>query len=518
MKLVTAEKMRKIDEETINSIGIPGILLMENAGRAVVETIKEEYSPLEEKSVCIFSGSGNNGGDGIVVARHLFAGGIKVRLFLLGRKEKIKGETAINLKIAFNLGVQIKEVTSSEGMKSLKEELKLADIVVDALLGTGAKGAPRGIMKEIVSLINRFSRNIVAVDIPTGVDADTGEVEGEAIKANCTVTFAYPKQGLYLYPGMDYAGKIKVADIGIPYTLPEAETRCNLLTSADIAKDIFKRKLSSHKGNFGHLLVIAGSRGMTGAAALTSLAALRAGAGLVTLGIPESLNPVLEVKLTEAITLPLPQTEEGSLSFRALKKIEEFSKKCEAVALGPGISTNKETAKLVKMLVKQLTIPLIIDADGINVLGDETALLSKYKAPLIITPHPGELSRLLHTSIKEIQKDRIGFALTLAKNTGGIALLKGARTVIADKEGTIWINSTGNPGIASGGSGDVLTGIIGGLLVQGFSTLTAAKLGAYLHGLAGDLAAQIKGEVSLIATDILNNLPEAIRRIKSGCC
>jgi len=488
--------MREIDEKTINSIGIPAIVLMENAGRAVVETIKEEYSPLEGKSIYIFSGSGNNGGDGIVAGRFLFNKGIKVKLFLLGRKEKIKGEAAINLNIALNSGIEIKEITSSEKIKSLEEELKVADIVIDALLGTGAKGAPRGIMKEMVSLINRYGRNIVAVDIPTGVDADTGEVEGEAIQANCTVTFAYPK---------------------IPYTL-EVKTKYNLLTSADIPKDIFKRKLSSHKGDFGHLLVIAGSRGMTGAATLTSLAALRAGAGLVTLGIPESLNAILEAKLTEAMTLPLPQTEKGSLSCKALKKIEEFSKKCEAIALGPGVSTHKETAELVKMMIKQLTIPLIIDADGINALSDEITLLSRYKAPLIITPHPGELSRLLHISVKEIQKERIGSALTLAKNTGGIVLLKGARTVIADKEGNAWINSTGNPGMATGGSGDVLTGIIGGLLVQGFSALTAVKLGVYLHGLAADLAAQIKGEVSLIAGDILNNLPEAIRRIKSGCC
>jgi len=226
-------------------------------------------------------------------------------------------------------------------------------------------------MKEIVSLINRYSRNIVAVDIPTGVNADTGEVEGEAIKADCTVTFAYPKQGLYLYPCMDYAGKIKVADIGIPHTL-KVKTKCNLFTLADIPKDIFKRKLSSHKGDFGHLLVIAG------------------------LGIPESLNTILEVKLTETMTLPLPQTEEGSLSCKALKKIEEFSKKCKAIAVGPGISTHQETMELVRMMLKQLTVPLIIDADGINALSGEITLLTEYKAPLILTPHPGELSRLLH--------------------------------------------------------------------------------------------------------------------------
>ncbi len=541
MKLVTAEEMRSLDEEAIKKIGIPSIVLMENAGLKTAQIIEKEYSPLKGKSVYIFCGPGNNGGDGMVVARHLFNQGIKVKIFLLGKKEKLKKDAARNLAITEKMGISIKEITSSEDIESLKKELtpspfplpygerikvrgkrkflyyelKEVEVVVDALLGTGSKGAPRGLMKEAITLINKYSKNILALDIPTGVDADTGEVAGEAVKADHTITFAYPKRGLYLYPGMDYAGKIKVVDIGIPSTLEEKRIKSNLLTSSDVSKDLFYRKLSSHKGSFGHLLVIAGSEGMTGAASLSALAALRVGAGLVTLGIPESLNPILEIKLTEVMTLPLPESKEKTLSYRAFEKIEKFSQRCKAIALGPGISLHKESKELVTMIIKRLNIPLVLDADGINALVGEVSLLSKYKAPLIITPHPGEMSRLLKIRVEEVQKDRIKSAITLAKKTGTITVLKGARTIIADKEGNNWINSTGNPGMASAGSGDVLTGIIGGLLVQGIPPLEAAKFGVYFHGYAADLVIQEKEEMSLIASDILENLPGAIRRIKS---
>ncbi len=518
MKLVTAEEMRSLDEEAIKKIGIPSIVLMKNAGLKTAQVIEKEYSPLKGKYVGIFCGPGNNGGDGMVVARHLFNYGIKVKIFLLGKKEKLKKDAARNLAIAEKMDIFIKEITSSEDVEFLKNELKEAEVVVDAILGTGSRGAPRGLMKEVITLINTCSKNILALDIPTGVDADTGEVAGEAVKADYTVTFAYPKRGLYLYPGMDYAGRIKIVDIGIPSTPEEKRIKSELLTSSDISKDLFYRKPSSHKGSFGHLLVIAGSEGMTGAASLSALAALRMGAGLVTLGIPESLNPILEIKLTEPMTLPLPETKEKTLSYRAFEKIKKFSQKCKAIALGPGISGHKESKELVSMIIKRLNIPLVLDADGINALSGQVSLLSKYKAPLIITPHPGEMSRLLKISLEEVQKDRIKSATTLAKKAGAIAVLKGARTIIADKEGNSWVNSTGNPGMASAGVGDVLTGIIGGLLAQGISPLEAAKAGVYLHGYAADLAIQKKEEMSLIASDILAHLPEAIRRIKSEYC
>ncbi|MFQ5835728.1 MAG: NAD(P)H-hydrate dehydratase [bacterium] len=517
MKVVTSQEMQKLDELAIKTIGIPSIVLMENAGIKVVEAIEKEYSPLPGKSVYILCGPGNNGGDGMVVARHLFNRGVIVEVFLLAEKTRIKGDASINLSIAEKLGIGVKKVNSAQDLKLLHQELNHADIIVDALLGTGSTLPLRGLMRETVSLVNQCSRCTIAVDLPTGLDADTGEVPGEAIKANLTVTFAYPKRGLYLYPGINYAGKIEVVDIGIPSSLGEEKVRCNLLTSSDIQKDLFYRKPSSHKGNFGHLLVIAGSPGMTGAATLTALSALRVGAGLVTLGIPESLNPVLEIKLTEVMTLPLPETPQKTLSSEAFGKIKEFSGRCRAMALGPGISVEKETKKLVKMIMRGLNIPLVLDADGINNLVGEISLLQKYGAPLVITPHPGEMSRLLEI-VEEVQKNRIESTVALARVAGAIAVLKGAGTIIADKEGDSWINSTGNPGMASGGTGDVLTGIIGGLLVQGFSPLLAAQIGVYLHGLAGDLAAQKKTETSLIAGDVLENLPDAIRRVKNEYC
>jgi len=353
------------------------------------------------------------------------------------------------------------------------------------------------------------------VDIPTGVDANRGEVRGEAIKAEYTVILAYPKRGLYLYPGMDYTGEIEIVDIGIPTGLEGDKINSELLTPSGISKKLFFRKPSSHKGSFGHLLVIAGSPGMTGAASLTALSALRVGAGLVTLGIPEDLNPILETKLTEVMTLPLPQSKDKTLCKEGFEKIKDFSQKCKAMAIGPGISSNKQTKELISMIIDQLNIPLVIDADGINVLAGELSLLKKYKASLIITPHPGEMSRLVGTSAEEIQKDRIRSAVALARRIGAIVVLKGARTVIASKEGNSWVNLTGNPGMATGGSGDILTGIIGGLLVQKLSSLEAAKTGVYLHGYAADLAAQKKGETSLIASDTLETIPEAIRRIKN---
>jgi len=515
MKVVTSQEMQKLDELAIKTIGIPSIVLMENAGIKVVEVIEKEYSPLPGKSVYILCGPGNNGGDGMVVARHLFNRGVGVKVFLLAEKNRIKGDAATNLSIAERLGIGVKEVNSTQDLKLLHQEFNHADIIVDALLGTGSTLPLRGLMREVVSLINQCSRHTIAVDLPTGLDADTGEVPGEAIKANFTVTFAYPKRGLYLYPGINYAGKIEVVDIGIPSSLGEEKVRCNLLISSDIQKDLFYRKLSSHKGNFGHLLVIAGSLGMTGAATLTALSALRVGAGLVTLGIPESLNPILEIKLTEVMTLPLPEHPPKTLASESFGKIEEFSGRCRAMVLGPGISVEEETKKLVKMIMGGLDIPLVLDADGINNLVGEISLLQKYRSPLLITPHPGEMSRLLENTVEEVQKDRIESTISLAKVAGAIAVLKGAGTIIADKEGNSWINSTGNPGMASGGTGDVLTGIIGGLLVQGFSPLLAAQMGVYLHGLAGDLAAQKRGETSLIAGDVLENLPDAIRRVKS---
>jgi len=525
MKLVTSVEMQLLDRISIEKFGIPGIVLMENAGKAVADFINERCASFNK--IYIFCGPGNNGGDGLVVARHLFNRGFSVKVFLGGSKDKLKKDAKTNMAIVSNMGIEIKEVFSSSELSLLEKELIEGKVIlVDALLGTGVKGAPRGIIGEMVRLINRLNGIKIAVDIPTGVNADTGEVQGEAIKATYTVTFAYPKRGIYLYPGMDYVGEVKIADIGIPHNILEKEKikiQANLLLPEDLPLEIFTRKPSSHKGEFGHLFVLAGSKGLTGAAVLASQAALKVGAGLVTLGVPASLNPIFEVKLTEVMTLPLPETEQGSLSPRAFEKIMQFAEKCNALIIGPGLSRNSQTQKLIQKILKNLKLPIVVDADGINALAGKVDLISSYQAPMVLTPHPGEMARLRDTSVSEVQKDRIKSATTLAQETGKVVVLKGAGTVVARSDGECWINTTGNPGMASGGTGDVLTGIIGGFLVQGMKALDAAKLGVYLHGLAADFAAKEKEEVCLIAQDIIENLPVAIKSLrnkefKNGYC
>ena len=515
MKIVSAEEMRGIDAEAIKKLKIPSLVLMENAGLGVTQVIEKEYFPVGGRSISIFCGPGNNGGDGMVVARHLFNRDARVRVFLLTEKSKIRGDAATNLEIILNMGISVKELLLAEHVRDLRKELISQDLIVDAILGTGSKGAPRGLIKEAISLINGLKTPTLSVDLPTGIDADTGQVKGEAVQADCTVTFAHPKRGFYLYPGMDYTGKIVVVDIGIPKNLGVEEIKCHLISSRDFPRELLYRKPSSHKGSFGHLLILAGSEGMTGAASLTALASLRVGAGLVTLGIPKSLNEILEIKLTEVMTLPLDETPGKTLSLKALGKIKEFAQKCRALAIGPGISTNDSTKELVKRVVKEIEVPIILDADGISAFAGEISLLRQRRSPLVITPHPGEMSRLLQLSTDRIQNDRIKTATTLAKEIGKVVVLKGARTIIADGQGEVWINPTGNPGMASGGTGDVLTGMIAGLMVQRISPLLAARAGVYLHGLAGDIAASKREELTLLAHNIIESLPEAIRRVKS---
>lgn len=515
MKLVTSDEMRFLDNISINKIGIPGAALMENAGKAVADFISNRWSL--PRDVCIFCGPGNNGGDGLVVARHLYNRGYRVRVFLAGAKQKVKGDAGINLNIVSNIGISFEEITSCAHLPSLEGRDKGEMIIVDALLGTGAKGAPRGIFGELVKLINSLEGIKIAVDLPSGVDADTGEVAGEATRANYTLTFAYPKRGLYLYPGMDYAGEVKTVDIGIPSNILQKEQvniQAHLLLSTDFPSQLFYRPPSSHKGSFGHLLVVAGSLGLTGAAALSCVGALKVGTGLVTLGIPVSLNPIMEGKLTEVMSLPLPETKQITLSTKALEKIREFANRCEALIVGPGLSQNPETQELVRQVLKSLKLPLVLDADGINALARNMDIISSYEGPMVLTPHPGELARLIGTSVPEVQKDRIKSAVELAKTAGKIVVLKGAGTVIADEQGRSWVNTTGNPGMASGGCGDVLTGIIGGFLAQGIDVLTSAKLGVYLHGLAADLTVKKQnGLTLLVAQDIVENLIYAIRSV-----
>jgi len=512
MKVVTRDEIRRIDKRAIEEYGISGLILMENAGLQVSLEILEHYSPLAQKRVAIIAGKGNNGGDGFVVARHLYNRGIRVEVYLIGESTEIKGDARVNLDILKKIGIPLYErVTSND----LSAPLRYTDIIVDAIFGTGLSSEIKNPYSDVINAINSSRKPVVSIDVPSGVDSDTGEILGVAVKADITVTFALPKRGLLVFPGAEYAGILKIGDIGIPKRIiGEEDIRVNLLTRDEVRASLPPRRPDSYKTSFGHLLVMAGSPGKTGAAAMTSLSALRVGAGLVTLATPKSLNEIFESKLTEVMTLPLPETDDLTISDKAEEIIYQILPKMAVIAIGPGLSIHPETTRVVRHLVKRSEIPMVIDADGINALIGHLDILKEAKAPLILTPHPGEMARLLGITPKDIQKDRIGIAQRFAKENRVFLVLKGARTIISDPHGDIFINPTGNPGMATAGTGDVLTGMISGLIAQGMEPLTAAKTGVYLHGLTGDISAEEFGEMGMIAGDMIERIPKAIKSLK----
>ncbi len=511
MKLATAAEMRELDRRTIEEFGIPGIVLMENAGRAVVSAIVHEWGAVEGKRCAIFCGKGNNGGDGLVIARrlHNMGASVSVRLF----SGDMKGDAGTNLNAARRMGINI--VSVSPDLSEEISEAAHADMVIDAIFGTGLSSDVGEPYAGVINMINSRARKVVAVDVPSGVNSDDGRVMGAAVHADMTVTFGLPKRGLYLYPGAQAAGRIKTAEIGIPESaIGEAAIGANLLTAARVRGLLPAREPNSHKGTYGHLLIIASSVGKTGAATLAAHAALRSGAGLVTLAVPESLNDIFEEKLTEEMTVPLPETDERSLSYAALDGLLKLLEGKTAVAIGPGISRNADTARLVRELLPKLNIPAVLDADALNILSEDETPLDSMRVPVILTPHPGEAGRLLGVPAVEVQMDRPGSAITLARAHRCTVVLKGARTLVASPDGSFYVNPTGNPGMATAGTGDVLTGVISSFLAQGgIQARDAALLGVYAHGLAGDKASGVKGYAGLIAGDLVEALPQAINEI-----
>ncbi|UCE17813.1 MAG: NAD(P)H-hydrate dehydratase [Gemmatimonadota bacterium] len=508
MKVVTTQQMREIDRVTIEEFGIPGLDLMEAAGQGVVNAIEGTFIDISHSRVIIFCGKGNNGGDGFVVSRLLTEKEADVETYLLGKKSEISGDAKVNLDRAVNIGLNVKEISSLDNINKPLE----ADIVVDAILGTGIQGSVRGFPAEVIDLINKFEGTVVAVDTPSGLNTDTGAVEGPCVRADVTATMGLPKVGLLLFPGKSYVGKLEVVDIGVPpEVIGGAGITIEYVEREGIARLIPRRAPNAHKGDCGRVAVVAGSVGMTGAAALSCQAALRAGAGMTILGIPRSLNDVMEIKLTETMTKPLPETKERTLSLAAESGIEELMDWADVLAIGPGLSLNKETQELVRNITRKVRIPTVIDADGLNALAGHHDCLADRKAELILTPHAGELSRLIDRPIGEIEAHRISLAQKVGEDLGVVLVLKGAPTVVADPTGTVHINSTGNAGMATAGCGDVLTGLIAGLLAQGLKGPEAAVAGVFLHGAAGDLAAEKKGTLGVIAGDIAEKIPAAIR-------
>jgi len=539
MRLVTAQEMGKMDQKASKEYGIPSVVLMENAGLKVADLVSSLLDNQARRTIIVIAGKGNNGGDGFVVARHLFNRGAEVQVFLAAEAEKIKGDALINLNIWRKMGQKVFQIIKSSDTNLFRVALMKADLVVDALYGTGFTGAVRNQMVSLIEAVNASGKPVVAVDIPSGLKADTGRANGPCIIANHTVTFALPKLGLVLPTAQKYVGELHVADISIPAAVTAGSTEnkgknagpskngnstsCESDSTSDyrylitdrLVREWWPRRTGTeHKGNFGRVLVIAGSRGMSGAAVMSAQAAARAGAGLVTLGVPVGIHDIAETKLTEVMTFPLPQSDRGTLSITALEEIMDRAGNNDVLALGPGLGTGDETAELVKEILLKLEIPCVLDADGLNVLAGKTELFKAVRPDLVLTPHPGEMSRLTGRSTQQIQNDRLGVTAAKAARWGSVVVLKGAGTVVAGPDHTLFINNTGNPGMAAGGSGDVLTGIIAGLLAQGMPALHAAAAGVYLHGLAGDAAAREKSMAGLLAGDLLEQLPAVLKTIE----
>jgi hydroxyethylthiazole kinase-like uncharacterized protein yjeF len=509
--------MQELDHRAIKECGIPGICLMENAGRGAAELLVRSFPDACKESIAILAGGGNNGGDGFVIARHLKNWGIQTRVYLFSSIDEIKGDAATNLQIWLAMGGELVEVVFKGDFAGIRKEFSKAGLMVDAIFGTGLHSEVKGFLKDTITFINSLPQSMIAVDIPSGLDATTGKVLGEAIRADLTVTFGLAKIGHVVEPGVSYVGRLEVLDIGIPDCLiEEAAIKTYLIDLDELAMNLLDpRSTQAHKGDYGHLFVLAGSPGKTGAAAMVCSAAMRMGTGLVTLGVPSSLNPILEAKLTEAMTAPLPDAGSGYLTAEAVERIRPLLKEKTALAIGPGISTESSVQEVVVKLIPETALPLVIDADGINAVASRSEILKQGTGSVILTPHPGEMARLAGITTQEVQADRITVAKSCAASYNAIVVLKGNRTVIATPDQEVYINPTGNPGMATGGTGDVLTGMIGGLLAQGLPPLEAAKWGVYLHGLAGDIAAQEIGEIPLIASDIIDYLPDALTEVKT---
>jgi len=524
MKLVTSSQMRNIDKKTIDGLGIPGLELMEKAGRGTALVAKEMLGDPGNKVVIIFCGRGNNGGDGFVVGRYLSQWGAQVEFFLTAKRNEIKGDAKTNLDKAVDLDLPIMKISKQE---EIPTRIK-AHLIVDALFGTGFIGEIKGYMKDIIDRINSSGIPVLSVDIPSGLHADTGEFPGPCIKANRTVTMALPKIGHFFFPGKTMSGKVSVVDIGVPpHVVAEENINLNLITEEEIRQMIPTRPGDAYKGSCGRVVLIAGSTGMTGAASLASLSCLRAGAGMAILGTPQTLNPIMEIKMTEVMTKPLPDVrKKGTLALRGLGEIRELLKWGDCCAIGPGLGQHFETIELIRRLVSRLEMPTVIDADGLNTLAKDASILKECKAPLILTPHIGELSRLNGVPSSEIAKDRIKYASEFAKEYNCVLVFKGAPTIISEPSGQTYVNPTGNAGMATAGSGDVLTGIIVGLLAQMLMLnkdedikkimLNSACAGVFVHGLTGDLAKQEKGEMGLIAGDMMEKIPDALLKIVNG--
>ena len=511
MRVLNTSQMREADRRTIDEIGIPSIVLMENAGRQAVAAMEAAFEDLVTSHVAVLCGRGNNGGDGFVVARTLIQRGVETSVFLVGSVSDVQGDARTNIEVLGRIGLTVVEITNAQEWELHFSEISECDILVDAMLGTGFRGGLTGLLQTVVADVNALGVPVVAIDLPTGLSADSAELDGEAIEASMTVTLAAPKIPLVFPPADTHAGDLVIADIGIPYpVIDEVDgPYLELLTRERMREIVPVRAAESHKGDFGRVLIVAGSLGRTGAAHLAALGALRSGAGLVTVATARSCLPTLASMGPEYMTEPLDETPSGGIHFAALDRLFEMD--ADVIAVGPGIGQDPGTVAFVHGLLERAGVPVVLDADALNAFaGEPDRLMGRDGVDVIVTPHPGEMARLVGGSIEAVQRDRLTQARQFAASHRVHVVLKGHRTIIAGPDGRSFVNLTGNPGMATGGTGDLLTGMIAAWTAQLLDAEAACKLAVYLHGMAGDLAESSIGETALIASDIASRLGDAV--------
>jgi hydroxyethylthiazole kinase-like uncharacterized protein yjeF len=527
MKILSADEMREADRLTTARYGIPSATLMENAGASVAEFIAQRWPKFAQRRIVILCGKGNNGGDGFVTARHLLELGAKPEVYLFATPEEMRGDAATNCRRWQDMSGALRLARNSGDLQDVKPALEGAYIIVDALLGTGTRGAVEGFYAEAIEAVNKrrgpVRSAVVAVDIPSGLVADTGEAMGACINATFSITFTAPKTGMIVGTASDHTGQVVVRDIGSPPELIDEVGKSNVrwIDWREVSVFAVPRRADANKGNYGHALITAGSVGKSGAAVLASWAALRVGAGLVTVATPEPVLPIVAAHTPEIMTEPLPATDVGSISMRSFE-YERFAKLLKgkrALAIGPGLSTHDETQQFVRSVVGSRTVPMILDADGLNAFAGRAQELRNGSGPLALTPHPGEMARLLSCGIPNVQAERLEVARKSAADWSAIVILKGQQTVVAAPGGQVFVNSTGNPGMGTGGTGDVLTGMLAGLTAQFGVTpwVRVLAFGVYLHGLAGDIAYADTGEAPLMASDLIRAIPRAYQQFYTEC-
>ncbi len=509
MRVCTVQEMRECDRRAVEDYGLSEAILMENAGQAVYEVVKREFD-ISGSRFAVLCGGGNNGGDGLVVARKLYSLGARVKAYLLTDGYSMRGAARSNFEAVVRADVPLQRIHSAEELCLERS----CDVVIDAIFGTGLFRSPEGLYAEVIERVNASNLPVLAVDIPSGVNGDTGATPGVALRATCTVSFGLPKRGNLLPPGRELCGRFYVSHISFPPSLYGA------VGSVEISRSIPLpvRPLESHKGSYGDVLFVAGARSYLGAPVLAARAFLKAGGGYARLAVPESLVLILGSHTSEAVMIALQETNEGTAAFSNLELLCQLGERADVLVIGPGLSVNQETQELVRRIVSKVPVPVLIDGDGLTAVAGDPSCVCERTAPTILTPHPGEMARLLHTTVACIEQDRVLAVQEAVRKLGVTVLLKGSSTLIGGTDGPVSLNLTGNPGMATAGCGDVLSGTIAAMAGMGLSPRDAAEVGALIHGAAGDLAAAEKGEDGLIATDVMEFLPAALRRYRESFC